>query len=67
MVLDKLLLRRAGLPESISFQELSKLLIDMMSQSLGTSMEEVEVEVLGTDETLVPSLRVSIKEVKEIV
>jgi len=43
---------RLGLPEQLSLKEVSKLLIDMISKSLGTSMVNQEVEVFGMDETL---------------
>jgi len=43
---------RLGLPEQLSLKEVSKLLIDMISKSLGDSMVNQEVEVFGMDETL---------------
>ncbi len=59
-------LGRLGLPESISPLERSKLLEDMMSKSIGDSMVNLVVQVLGTEEMQGLHLQVSIKERVEV-
>ncbi len=55
-----------GLSEGTPSREVSKLLESMMSKSIGDSMVQVEVEVLGTEETQDLSVLVSTKAQEEV-
>ncbi len=57
-------LKLLGLPGTMPSQEVSKLLESMMLQSIGDSMVNLEVQVLGTVETQDLSVLVSIKALK---
>ena len=58
---DKAYRKLQGLPVSMSSPEVSKLLIDMMSKSLGDSMASLVVVALGTVEMQDLRLQVSTK------
>ncbi len=61
MLPDALYRKLLGLPSDMPSVGVSELLKSMMSKSIGTSMVEVVVEVLGTVETQDLLLQVSTK------
>ena len=67
LVSDKVYRELRGLPASMQADKLSALLLGMIKKSLGISMANLVVEVLGTAETQDLSLQVSTKALEETV
>lgn len=66
MLSDKVYRELLGLPLALPSTEVSSFLKDMMLKSIGNSMANLEVEVLGTVETQALSLQVSIKALEQV-